>query len=153
MKRSSVPSNRKTRSPSAAWYSRRTVIVTSGSDGLGEGDEAAQVAEDDRDLATVTLKEGLVARRDDQVGDLRREESLQPTHAVDLSDLFLDPVFELSVPLGELGRLLPNGVVILLDSDQRTHAREQLSLIERLHHEVVGSSLERLHASPRRCSP
>ena len=113
--------------------------------GFGKGGEAAQVAEDDRDLATVALEEGLVARRDDQVGDLRREESLQPPHPVDLGDLFLDPLLELSVPLGELGRLLPNGVVILLDSDQRTYSREQLSLVERLQHEVVGPSLERFH--------
>ena len=32
--------------------------------------------------------------------------------------------------------------MVLLDADQRTHAGEKLSLIERLHHEVVRSGLE-----------
>src|SRR4029453_7701123 len=91
--------------------------------GLRKGREAAQVAEDDRDLATVALEEGLVAGRDDQVGDLRRKETLQPPHPVELGDLFLDPLLELSVPPGELGRLLPDRVVILLVLCERTYAR------------------------------
>ena len=52
--------------------------------GLGEGGEAAQVAEHHDDLAPVALEERLVAGVDDQVGQLRRQEAAQPAHPLEL---------------------------------------------------------------------
>ena len=57
--------------------SQRLVILTQyghrllGLPRLGKCGEAPQVAEHDRDLASVTLEEGLVARRDHQLRELR----------------------------------------------------------------------------------
>ena len=45
--------------------------------GLGKGGVAAQIAEHDDDLAAVAFEDLLVALRDDQLGELRREEPLQ----------------------------------------------------------------------------
>jgi hypothetical protein len=42
---------------------------------LGERGEAAQVAEHHRDLAAVAREEVLAAGREDQLGDLRRQEA------------------------------------------------------------------------------
>src|SRR6516164_9794559 len=39
------------------------------------------------------------SRRDDQIGDLRREETAQPAHALDLADLVSNALFELLVEL------------------------------------------------------
>ncbi len=47
----------------------------------------------------------LRSRRDDQVGDLRRQKPPQPAHAFDLADLVGDALFELLIELGELVRL------------------------------------------------
>ena len=58
-----------------------------GLDRLGERREAAQVAEDDGDLAPVALEERVVARRDDELGELRRQEAAQPPEALELVDL------------------------------------------------------------------
>jgi outer membrane biogenesis lipoprotein LolB len=35
------------------------------------------------------------SRRDDQIGDLRWQETTQPAHALDLADLIGDALFEL----------------------------------------------------------
>ena len=45
---------------------------------LREGGVAAQIAEHDDDLAAMTFEDFLVALRDDQLRQLRREEPLQP---------------------------------------------------------------------------
>ena len=70
--------------------------------GLGEGCEAAQVAEDDGDLTTVTLEDRFVAFRDDEVGNRRRQKSPESPDPLDLSHLRLDPLLQLLVPFGEL---------------------------------------------------
>ena len=82
VKRSSVPSNRNT-SPRAPRDIRAARPSLSGSVVSAKSDEAAQIAEHDHDLATVTVEERLVARRNHQVRDLRREESTQPTHPLE----------------------------------------------------------------------
>ena len=54
---------------------------------LGERREAAQVAEDDRDLAAVALQERLVAGADHEVDELGRQEAPQPAEPLQLVDL------------------------------------------------------------------
>src|SRR5215471_10182971 len=56
--------------------------------GLGEGGVAAQIAEHNDDLAAVAFEYLLVAPRDDQFGELRREEALQPPNPAQFLDLF-----------------------------------------------------------------
>ena len=62
--------------------------------GLRECREAAQIAENDRDLATVAFQRLHGRRRQDQIGDLRRKEPLQAARALDLDDLLGDPPFQ-----------------------------------------------------------
>ena len=68
----------------------------------------------------------LRARRDDQVGDLRRQEAAQPAHPLDLADLLVDAPFEVLVQDAQLlrlrlqlARLLPDLVeqASILDGD------------------------------------
>ena len=70
---------------------------------LCEAREAAQVREHHRDVAPVTrerISAGMVG--EDEIGDLRRQESTQPFHASDLLHLLGDPMFEKTVPVREL---------------------------------------------------
>jgi hypothetical protein len=110
--------------------------------GLGEGGEGAQVAEHHRDVAPMALQERLVAGGHDQVGQLGREEPAQPAQPLQLLDLLLDPLGEGAVPLGQLGRLPLDGLVVALDAQQRPHPGQQLGLVEGLGHEVVGAGLD-----------
>ena len=71
--------------------------------GLGERGEAAQVEEDDGDLAPVALQRIVGAAGDDQLGELRREEALQPADPLELRDAVGDALLERAVQLGELG--------------------------------------------------
>ena len=111
--------------------------------GLGEAREAAQVAEDDGDLATVAAQEGVVAGRDHELRELRRQEAPQPAEALEGLDLRLDPLLELAVPGRELVGLRLDRVVVALDAQQRVDSRKQLRLVERLGDEVVGARLDR----------
>ena len=63
--------------------------------GLGEGGEAAQVAEQDDDVAAVVFEDRLAARRDDRLHDLRRQKPLQPADPLDFVDLRRDPLLKL----------------------------------------------------------
>ena len=110
---------------------------------LREGGETPQVAEDDRDLAAVAVEQRLVARRDDQVDELRSQKALQPADLCQLLDLLTDALLELPVPALELRGLGLDRVVIALDAQQRSDPRDQLGLIEGLRDEVVGTRLDR----------
>src|SRR5437762_844782 len=62
-----------------------------------------------------TRRSSDLSRRDDQVGNLRRQEAAQPPHALDLADLLVDALLESLVQGAqllrlrlELGRLLAN---------------------------------------------
>src|SRR4029077_13289512 len=85
---------------------------------LGEGGEAAQVAAHHRDLAAVPVEEGLIARADDEVGQLGRQEAAEPAYAFQLLKLVLDALLELAVPASQLGGLVFDRVVVPLDPDQ-----------------------------------
>ena len=122
VKRSSVPSKRLIRSPSAAWYSREQPSAPPARPSQRTA-EAAQVAEEDSDLAAVTFEEGFVARRHDDVDDLRRQEPLQTPDPLQLLDLLADASLQDPVPLAELRRLRLDRVVVLLDTQQRADAR------------------------------
>ena len=80
----------------------------------------------------------------DQLGQLGREEALEPREALELADLVGDPLLERPVQIGELGRLGLDGVVELLDPQERAHAREQLGQVDRLREEVVRAGVEAL---------
>ena len=69
----------------------------------------------------VAVQHALAFVARDQLGDGRREEAR------------------------ELLALALDRVVVALDSQQRSHSREQLVLVERLRHEVVRAGLERAH--------
>ena len=73
---------------------------------LREAGEAAKVEEDDGDLAAVGAERIVGAAGHDQLGELGREEPLQPAQALHLGDLVLDALLERPVPLGQLQRVL-----------------------------------------------
>src|SRR6516165_280855 len=58
---------------------------------LGEGGVAAQIAEHDDDLAAMAFKDFLVALRDNEFGQLRREKPLQPPNPSQFLDLLGNP--------------------------------------------------------------
>ena len=80
----------------------------------------------------------------DHLRHLRRQESLQAADAIDFRQLRRDPLLERLIParkllglLLELRRLLLDGIVQVLDAQQRTHAGKQRRLLERLGEIVV----------------
>ena len=103
---------------------------------VDEARPAAQVGEEDRHLAAMAAEDRLVARGDDRLRDLRRQEPAELPHPLDLLDLRLHPLLQRPVQL--LDR-----VVVALDAQKRAHAREQLVVVERLLDEVVGARLDR----------
>src|SRR5262249_48663161 len=76
---------------------------------------------------------------DDELGELRGKEELEPPEALELRHLLLYPRLQRAVGLGEL-------IVQLLDAQQRPHTREQPGLMDRLREEVVRARLEPLDA-------
>jgi hypothetical protein len=69
---------------------------------LGKPGKAAQVAEHDDDLAAMAFEDALVALRDDEVGELRRQEPAQLPGALNLGELRRDPRLKLAVPPRDL---------------------------------------------------
>ena len=110
--------------------------------GLREGGEAPQVQEHHGHLPPMALERVLRVASHDQLRELRREEALEPSQAVELRHLLPHALFQRLVPLRELGRLQLDGVVEVLDPDQRADARQELRLIHGLGQEVVGPGLE-----------
>src|SRR5205814_5535437 len=70
--------------------------------GLAEGGVAAQIAEPDDDLAAVAFQDLLVALRDDEFGELRREEALQPPDPTQFLDLLDHSCLETAVQFRHL---------------------------------------------------
>src|ERR671919_229237 len=79
---------------------QRLVILSQHADhlfrlaGLGERGEPAQIAEHHGDLAPMALEQALVARGDDQLGDLGGHEPLERAEALDLGELRADALLE-----------------------------------------------------------
>ena len=147
VKRSSVPSCSSTSAPIAAWYSPSTRHHVLGIGGLGERGEAAQVEEDDGDLAPVALQRIVGAAGDDQLGELRREEALQPADLLELRERRRRRAARACGSARRARSLLAQQLVVQrLDAQQRAHARQQLGLADRLAEEVVGAGVEALGA-------
>ena len=106
--------------------------------GLGEGREAAQVAEQGDDLAAVVLQHLLVAGRDDRLGKLRRQEPAQPADPLQLVDLAVHLGFQALVQRLHL-------VVQRLDAQHGAHAGDQRAVVDRLGEVVVAAGIETGH--------
>ena len=106
--------------------------------GVGEGGEAAQVAEHDGDVLAVAVEQLLAARRHHQLGDLRGQETLEPGHALDLAELIGDALLQVAVHVGDL-------VVQLLQPQRGLDPGHQRHLVDRLGEVFVGAGLESRH--------
>ena len=82
-------------------------------------------------------KRVLGAAGQDELGELRREEPPQAAEAFELGHLLPHAALERLVEIEQF-------VVELLDAQQRTHARQQLRLVDGLGEEVVGAGLDPL---------
>src|SRR6516162_2413710 len=69
---------------------------------LGEGGVTAQIAEYDDDFAAMAFEDLLVTLRDDELGQLRREEPLQPPDPAQFANLLGDPRFQAAIKFGHL---------------------------------------------------
>ena len=78
-----------------------------GLSGLGKRGVAAQIAEDDDDFTTMALKDLFVTLRNDQLGELRCKEPLQPTDAPQFLDLGGDARLKTTVQLRHFVGPLP----------------------------------------------
>ena len=83
---------------------------------------------------------------------LRREEPLQAADPLDLGQLIRDPLLKEPVPARELFglllqlvRLQLHRIVKVLDPQQRSHARHQCGLLERLRQIVITAGLETVY--------
>ena len=92
---------------------------------LGEAGEAAQIAVERGNLAAVAFQLPLRSRRNNEIGDLRRQEAAQSAHAFDLADLLVHALFKSLVQLQQFRRLLLELGRLLLD-----HA-EQARVLDR----------------------
>src|ERR1051326_7591508 len=73
--------------------------------------KAHQLARDDGDLSTVSLQQGFALRRKEQVSKLRREETTQTLHSVQLRNLLVYALREGCIPARQLIRLATHRVV------------------------------------------
>ena len=94
--------------------------------GVRERGEAAQVEDDDGDLAPAGGERIVHVARDDALGQMRREEALELGQALQLVELLLHALFQAGIQLRQLAGLRLHGVVEGLDAQQRAHPREQL---------------------------
>ena len=81
---------------SPSWYSRSTVITSSGS---AVSAKAVKPRRSQNTMVTslaVAVEQLLAAGRQHQLGDLRREEALQPRHALDLAELIGDALLQVA---------------------------------------------------------
>ena len=123
---------------------RSTAITSSGSALLGEGGEAAQVAEHHRHLAAVAAEQHLVLGRRRRRG---RRPAAAGSAAAGRSARSRRPArrrapSSVRVPRGELARLLLDRVVQRLLAQHRAHAREQRGVLEGLGQVVVAAGVE-----------
>ncbi len=85
--------------------------------GLGEGREAAQIAENDRHLAAVTLEKRVaILGRNNEIGDLSGQKPSEPSHPLDRGDLLRHFLFEGSIPYCQPCSLVLKAPRLLFDS-------------------------------------
>ena len=121
-----VASNRLTRPPIVGVELAEHLHQLLRLDRVDEARPSAEVGEEHRDLPAMAAEDRVVARRDDRVGELRREEPPQPPQPLELHDLRLHALLERSIQLGQLRGLRRDRVVVALDPQQRPDPREQL---------------------------
>jgi hypothetical protein len=101
--------------------------------GLGKGGVAAQIAKHDDDLAAMAFEDLLVALRDDQLRQLRREEPLQSPDPTEFLDLLGDASFETTVQLrdliGPLAQFTEQPCVLRRDDRLRREVFEESDLL------------------------
>jgi hypothetical protein len=78
----------------------------------------------------MTLQQAIIDLADNGLGNLRREEPLEPAHPLQFVQLFGHASFQGLVPLGELLRLLLDLIMQGLDAQDRFHAGDQSSVID-----------------------
>ena len=83
--------------PIASWYSRRSVITSSGSALSEKPVNPRQVTEERGNLPSMALQLLLAPRRNDQISHLLRQEAPQTAHAFDFAYLVGDTLFELLI--------------------------------------------------------
>jgi hypothetical protein len=109
---------------------------------LRQAGETAQLRAQRHDLASVAF-ELLLARRDCQIRDLRRQGPAQSPEAVQLGGLLLHAGMQQFIPLGELLGLCLNRILVRFNPQQRSYASKQLRSVPGLNDEVVGPTFNR----------
>ena len=88
----------------------------------------------------------LRAAGDDQFGNLRREKTLEPAHALDLRHLLCDARLQARIPVGELFRLALDLILKRFHTQQRFHPGKELRPVNRFGKKVIGPGLDAVNA-------
>jgi hypothetical protein len=101
---------------------------------IGKRRETAQVEKDHGDFPPVRLEQGCFVTQDG-LGDLRREITPEPFHALQFGDLLAHFIGESPVPFFQ-------SIVHLLNAQHRPHSRQQLEGVERFGDVIIRSGVE-----------
>ena len=112
---------------------------------FGERGEAAQIREHDADLAPVAFQRIVELARDDQVRDAAARRTASAGRGARSAHLLRDALPRASRSIRR-ARAWSSTFRAALDAQQRSHAREQLGLVDRLGEEIVGARLDALDA-------
>jgi hypothetical protein len=112
---------------------------------LSEGSEPSKVKEHNGYLAPVSLERVVRAAANDQLGKLRRKETLEPPESLDLGDLLLNALLKHPVPLGKLVEVPDFLVAQPLLFEARADARTKEYRVEGLRKVVLRSPLDAPH--------
>src|SRR6516165_9472704 len=103
--------------------------------GLSESGVAAQIAKDDDDVAAMAFENLLVPLRDDQLGELGREETLQPPDASQFLHQFGDPRFKPTIEyrhlVGALAQFAEQARIFHRDHRLRREVLQESDLLVR----------------------
>ena len=120
--------------------------------GFGKGGEAAQIAEQDRDLAPVAFEDSFFVRGDDHLRKLRCQEPAKTAYALELGNLRRHPPLKVRIEGPERLALVLDGVVQRLDPQNGTYTCDQRGMIKGLCQVVVCTGFETgndiLHVGP-----
>ena len=98
----------------------------------------------DFDSAPMTLEQTLIVLVDDSPCQRRRQEHLQPSRPLQLTNLLANSPLQRRVQLCHLSGLRLDHVVELLDSEQGTHTCQQLGGAEGLLEEIIRARFDSL---------